>query len=300
MYLEKLILPDGEAEYAAAFARRKQNGGYLDNGYPCGMFGAMGLSRIDFENVTVIYGGSGSGKSTLLNIIADKLRLKRNAPFNRSEMFPLYADACECKMQSDGDGGERKIPDGSAIITSDDVFEYMLAARAVNEEVSENTEQGKVDYAGLKFGETFRFSGVEDYDNFRLQILSRKKSLTRRKFLRRLAGVEVKLNSNGETAIDYFNAGLQNDTFYCLDEPENSLSPVMQLRLKKLIETKSRYCGCQFVIATHSPFILAVNGAKIYNLDLIPVTLSKWWQVENTKTYFDFFYRHKDLFLKDE
>lgn len=95
-----------------------------------------------------------------------------------------------------------------------------------------------------------------------MQVLARKKSVTRRKFLQKFAGKEVKLNSNGETAIDYFNNNLHNDTLYCLDEPENSLSPKMQLKLKEFIENKSRYCGCQFIIATHSPFILSIKAQR--------------------------------------
>lgn len=73
-----------------------------------------------------------------------------------------------------------------------------------------------------------------------------------------------------------------------------------QSKLKKVLETKSRYCGCQLIIATHSPFLLALKGAKIYNLDTCPVTINEWWKLENTKEYFDFFYQHRALFLQQE
>jgi len=297
-YLDKLILPDMEKEYAVAHAKRYENGGYLDNGYPFSFFPYKELSEIDFDAVTILYGGNGSGKSTLLNVIANKLQLKRLSPFNDSEMFSLYVDACKYRLGLDEDGHSLRIPNGSLLITSDDVFEYMLAARTINEEISENTEEGKGKYAALKFGENIKFKSLENYEEFRLQVLSRKKSLSRRKFLHKFAGQEVRLNSNGETAFDFFNSRLKNDILCCLDEPENSLSPQKQLELKTLIENKSRYCGCQFVIATHSPFILSVANAKIYDLDTVPVSLKKWWDTENTKIYFDFFYENKDLFIK--
>ena len=56
-----------------------------------------------------------------------------------------------------------------------------------------------------------------------------------RGFIRKTAGKEVKLNSNGETAYEYFDTKLKNDTLYCLDEPENSLSPKMQIELVKCL-----------------------------------------------------------------
>ena len=56
--------------------------------------------------------------------------------------------------------------------------------------------------------------------------------------------------------------------------------------------------GCQLIIATHSPFLLSIDGARIYDLDSDPVQTRQWWELENTRIYFDFFYRNKELFLK--
>lgn len=122
------------------------------------------------------------------------------------------------------------------------------------------------------------------------------KSLTRRQFIKRTAGDEVKLNSNGETALEYFDSKLKNDTLYCLDEPENSLSPKLQLKLAEILEQMARFCGCQFIIATHSPFLLALPGARIYDLDETPVDIKPWWKLENPKIYFEFFDKHRDKF----
>lgn len=137
---------------------------------------------------------------------------------------------------------------------------------------------------------------MADYEDFRTQVQARRKSLSRRKFLRQRLGQELGLNSNGETALKYFNLKLENDTLYCLDEPENSMSPKMQLELKAMLEQMARYCGCQFIIATHSPFLLALDGARIYDLDADPVDIKKWWELENTKLYALFFRKHQNLF----
>ena len=271
--------------------------GYIDNEYPCGIFGPKGLSEIWFRKVTIFYGGNGSGKSTLLNLIAAKLGLKRVAPFNSGELFDDYAAACCFTAGEDDSGAPLRIPDGSRIITSDDVFDYMLAVRANNAEIEEAIEDGKEEYRYLReHPETVRFDSMADYEAVRRKILARSKSVSRREFLRRTAGTEVKLNSNGETALEYFETKLKNDTLYCLDEPENSMSPAMQLELLRMLTEKVRYCGCQFIIATHSPFLLSMEGARIYDLDARPAEIRNWWELENTKIYYVFFKKNEGLF----
>lgn len=300
IYLEKFVLPI-EQEGRIIRDKMSENGGtfgYVDNPYPCGIFSKIQLSEIDFAPVTIFYGGNGSGKSTLLNLISSKLELKRIAPFNSSETYASYVRRCAYRMGIDEDGYPYRIPNGSRIITSDDVFDYMLTVRTNNAEISENREDAKEDYGRLKYGKSIKFQGMDDYEELRYQVLARSKSVSRRKFIRRTAGEEVKLNSNGETALAYFDTRLKNDNLYCLDEPENSLSPKLQMELVKIIEEMARYCACQFIIATHSPFLLAMESAKIYDFDANPAEVRKWWELENPKTYFEFFNKHRRLFEK--
>ena len=295
MYLRSFTLPTAEQERALLDSRAVHNGGpygYVDNTWPCGLFVRRDFREMDFHRITILYGGNGSGKSTLLNLIAEKLELDRAAPFNTGEMFGSYADSCRFALDCDDEGFVRRVPKGSRIVTSDDVFDYMLAVRANNEDIRENKEDAREKWGGLKFGETVKFGGMEDYDALRMQVLARKKSLTRRQFIRRTAGREVMLRSNGETALEYFRLKLRPDTLYCLDEPENSLSPRLQQELVKMLEEMSRYCGRQFILATHSPFLLALDGARIYDLDADPVTTKQWWELENTRMYYAFFREH--------
>lgn len=299
MYLETFRIPI-EEEKNLIEARMLYNGGrkgrYIDNIYPCGIFSRKNFFEVNFAPVTILYGGNGSGKSTLLNLIAQKLNLHRIAPFNSGELFDSYAAACSYELGFDDEGFRLHIPNQSSIITSDDIFDYMLAVRTNNAEIAENIEIARDEWAELKFGDTIKFSGMEDYEALRMQLLARKKSLTRRQFIRKTVGEPVKLISNGETALQYFNQKLENDTLYCLDEPENSMSPKTQLELVKMLETLSHYCGCQFIIATHSPFLLALEGARIYDMDETPVDIKNWWELENVQIYFEFFKKHERLF----
>ena len=54
--------------------------------------------------------------------------------------------------------------------------------------------------------------------------------------------------------------------------------------------------GCQLIISTHSPFLLAMERAKIYDLDARPVDIKEWTRLDNVRAYHEFFSRHSDAF----
>ena len=134
MYLKKFILPTCMEEEILC-EKAAENGGYIDNAYPCGIFQKKELSEIYFDKITIFYGGNGSGKSTLLNLISEKLLLNRIAPFNSSETFIPYLENCSYSMATDEEGFDLRVPNGSRIITSDDIFDYMLTVRTNNNEI---------------------------------------------------------------------------------------------------------------------------------------------------------------------
>ena len=107
----------------------------------------------------------------------------------------------------------------------------------------------------------------------------------------------VREHSNGESAFLYFSEKVQENGLYLLDEPENSLSPLRQQELAKFLEDSARFFGCQFIISTHSPFMLAMGGAKIYDMDEEVVDVKRWTQLPGVQTYFAFFKKHENEFL---
>jgi predicted ATPase len=94
----------------------------------------------------------------------------------------------------------------------------------------------------------------------------------------------------------YFTEQIKDNALYLLDEPENSLSAKLQLELAKFIEESARFYNCQFIISTHSPFLLSMNGAKVYDLDSYPVETKRWTELENVRIYYDFFKEHMGEF----
>lgn len=259
-----------------------------DSYYPFQVLSRIGFVRIDFEPVTILYGGNGTGKSTALNVIAEKLNLKRDAPYNRSNFFEDYADLCEYETCS-------VIPKESRIITSDDVFDYMLDMRALNEGIDRKREEVFEEYLDAKYSK-FRFRSMEDYDRLKQVNLARRK--TQSKYVRENLMDNVRERSNGESAFLYFSERIRENALYLLDEPENSLSAERQRELSRFIEDSARFFGCQFVISTHSPFMLSMKGAKIYDLDENPVDVKRWTELGNVREYFSFFKEHEKEFEK--
>jgi len=257
-----------------------------DSFYPFKILSRNELETIVFEPVTILYGGNGSGKSTALNVIAEKTGIKRDSIYNKSNFYPDYVNMCEMQLKGD-------IPENSGIITSDDVFDYMLNIRNLNEGIDHKREELFEEYLDTKYS-SFQIHSIEDYDQLKKVNNARRK--TQSKFVREKLMDNVREYSNGENAFRYFIEKIGENGLYILDEPENSLSPKRQVELVKFIEDAARFLGCQFIISTHSPFMLAMRGAKIYDLDETPVYIKKWTELENVRTYYEFFKEHEDEF----
>lgn len=75
-----------------------------------------------------------------------------------------------------------------------------------------------------------------------------------------------------------------------------AMAPARQLELLNFLEQSARFFGCQFIIATHSPFLLAMKGAKIYDMDEEPVDVKRWTQLASVRAYYDFFKLHEREF----
>lgn len=99
--------------------------------------------------------------------------------------------------------------------------------------------------------------------------------------------------SNGETTLQILDDYLEPDALYLLDEPEVSLSHANQVMLAEKINQMARLLKCQFIISTHSPFMLGTLNAKIYNLNSKDFNVVKWTELESVRYTYDFFDRHR-------
>lgn len=73
--------------------------------------------------------------------------------------------------------------------------------------------------------------------------------------------------SHGQGILSYFSGRLRVKGLYILDEPESALSPASQIAFLQLLQQIAAEGQAQFVIATHSPILLACPGAQIFSFD---------------------------------
>lgn len=260
------------------------------SGYPFHIFLEKQFFNIEFEPVTIFYGDNGSGKSTLLNIITetinkDKQVISRKKTLVKSEYFDTYIAKCKYYL-------ENNIPTESKIILSEDIFENILSKRIENQKKNEGRKELEKQYMQYKYNPV-NYSSLED-----LSISVETRNKTQSKFIKSRIEENSKEFSNGQTSLEFFDKELKENGLYLLDEPENSLSPKFQIELIQLLLELSRFFKCQFIIATHSPFLISIPNAKIYDLDSIPVIQKKWYELENMKIYYNFFKENKDKFEK--
>ena len=188
---------------------------------------------------------------------------------------------------------EMPIPKESRIITSDDVFDFMLNLRSINDGINLKREQLFADYLEDKYSH-FQMKSLDDYE--RLKKVNMAKRKTQSRYVRENLMDNVREHSNGESAFIYFSEKIKENGLYLLDEPENSLSPERQQEILRFLQDSARFFGCQFIIATHSPFLLSMNGAKIYDMDEEPVDIKRWTELDNVRAYYDFFKKHEHEF----
>lgn len=258
--------------------------------YPFGIFLSREVPRLQFEPITILCGGNGSGKTTILNLIGEKLGLHRGAVFNRSAFFGRYLDLCQAETAPAFD---RPVKEASRVITSDDVFDYLLDLRSLNEGIDRRRKELLAEYAEARYA-SFQMRSLADVDRLRQVADAQRKTGSR--YVRDRVMNDVPGQSNGESAFLFFTRQIGEGGLYLLDEPENSLSPRLQLELRQFLEDSARFYRCQFVIATHSPFLLSLRGAKIYDLDGDKVEVRPWTQLPHVRAYYEFFREHQTEF----
>lgn len=95
-------------------------------------------------------------------------------------------------------------------------------------------------------------------------------------------GKSLIAQSHGQSIMSFFKSRYKIKGLYLLDEPETALSPKNQLELLKLLQEMGSLGHAQFIVATHSPILLACPGSVIYSFDHTPM---KTIQYEDTEYY---------------
>jgi predicted ATPase len=111
-------------------------------------------------------------------------------------------------------------------------------------------------------------------------------------------GNSLMTQSHGQSLISFFESRYKIKGIYFMDEPETALSPQSQLNLLKIIKKMAEAGHAQFIIASHSPILLAYPGAIIYSFDSMPVKTIGYEETEYYQIYKDFI-NNREKYLRD-
>jgi len=98
-------------------------------------------------------------------------------------------------------------------------------------------------------------------------------------------GKSLLTQSHGQSLMSFFKARYKIKGIYFMDEPETALSAKSQLDLLAVLKGMSQAGHAQFIVATHSPILLACPGAKIHSFDHVPVKQVDYEETEQFQIY---------------
>jgi predicted ATPase len=101
-------------------------------------------------------------------------------------------------------------------------------------------------------------------------------------------GRSLMTQSHGQSILSFFRSRFQVRGIYFLDEPETALSPKSQIELLQLLAELSRTGNAQFLVASHSPILLACPDARIYSFDSVPLETVAYEETAYYRIYRDF------------
>jgi len=94
--------------------------------------------------------------------------------------------------------------------------------------------------------------------------------------------------SHGQCHMSFFKSRFKITGLYLLDEPENALSPARQIELLSLLHDFAGIGNAQFIIATHSPILLALPGAQIFSFDYTTIRTIQYEDTGHYRIYKEF------------
>lgn len=111
--------------------------------------------------------------------------------------------------------------------------------------------------------------------------------------LRHFGGESLLTQSHGQSLMSFFRARYRLRGLYLLDEPETALSPFTQLELLRLLANTGGEGQAQFIIASHSPILMACPDATLLSFDGPAIAPIAYEDTEHFRVYRDFMTDHE-------
>lgn len=247
-----------------------------ENPFPYNVPSIKNCKEIQFASpITFLIGDNGTGKSTLLETIGQKLNLPligggigRHKGFEAArKLAPAISIDWEFEF---GTGFFFRAEDFSAFVDS-------AERNALSQELFYSQFRGEL-----------KDSIIEQ--------MKRSSNLAAKNMSKKY-GQDMQAFSHGEAYLHIMHQRIQDRGIFLLDEPEAALSPSRQLSLIYFILNHIKSFRAQFVIATHSPILMATPGASIYQITENSMELVDLHETEHysiTKSFLD----NPEVFLR--
>lgn len=223
-------------------------------------------SKVEFtSDVTFLVGENGSGKSTFLEALAvaiGSITVGSEEASDDSSLAPVRPLARKMKLSWS------KPTHNGFFMRSEDFFGFTKKLRQMRVELQEELEEIDEEYEGRS-----------DY----AKALAKSPYMKELGALRETYGEDLDANSHGESFFVLFQSRFVPNGLYLLDEPESPLSPMKQLAFLAMLKAMVEVHHAQFIIATHSPILMAFPHATIYNFDGSTLSRVAYDEVENVK-----------------
>jgi predicted ATPase len=238
--------------------------------YPFSLPLLQTLKELRFEKpVTLLVGENGTGKSTLLEALAcaaEMVVVGSESARNDESLGPARKLASYFKL------AWTKRTHRGFFLRAEDFFGY---AKRINQM-----------HAGMEADLREIDQEYKDRSDY-ARALARLSTVNELGSLRRRYGDGLDARSHGESFLALFQARFVPDGLYLLDEPEAPLSPIRQLALISAIKAMLTQNG-QFIIATHSPILMAFPDATILNFEGDQIRTARFDDLEHVRLMRDF------------
>jgi predicted ATPase len=245
IYLSKAESQNGAAAGGMAFIRTISINTDRQHPFPFNIPAIRYARDINLsERVTIFVGDNGTGKSTLLESIACRL----NVPLIGGFMGESKSFAAAKVLKPYVEIGWRRETTKGFFFRAEDFSHFVdsVERERMKLEMELGDLKGKVDDAIIE-----QMS----------ESMNRSLRETRRQY-----GSDLQAFSHGEAYLTILHARIADKGIYLLDEPEAALSPLKQLSLIAFILEVLKKGNAQFIIATHSPILMGIPDATIYQI----------------------------------
>src|SRR4051794_22371141 len=254
IHLRTICLPEIDADEAVHFP------------FSVPVIRSMSGAQLEFpSDVTFFVGENGSGKSTLLEALAcaaGSITVGSEGASSDRSLAAVQLLAKRLKLS----WSKRK--HAGFFMRSEDFFGFVKWNRDTREEFERELKSIDEEYKDRS---------------------EHARGLARMPFMRELAdmrrryGEDLDAYSHGESYFTLFKSRFVPNGLYLLDEPEAPLSPMRQLGLLAMLKMMAEEQNAQFVIATHSPMLMAFPNATIYSFDAQPIRQIAYHEVEHVQ-----------------